>query len=145
MKYRLLKTAKAIFKSIKSTLKESVCYHCLKRHLPLVMLKHELLRNKKYHVGIFFILIDNFRLDQWRLMQEIIADLFIVEEDDTYYSILPTATSYARNSIFSGLTPLDMSKQHPDIWVNDEGDNEEGLNKNEEEFLKRQLKRKCLV
>ncbi len=113
------------------------------------LMSHNLMKTKVFpHIKpndpLFFILIDNFRLDQWRLMQEIIADLFIVEEDDTYYSILPTATSYARNSIFSGLTPLDMSKQHPDIWVNDEGDNEEGLNKNEEEFLKRQLKRNNL-
>jgi CheY-like chemotaxis protein len=90
---------------------------------------------------LYFILIDNFRLDQWKIMEELIADIFNVDQDETYFSILPTATSYARNAIFSGLSPLDMSKQHPDLWVNDEGDNEEGLNKNEEEFLRRQMKK----
>jgi CheY-like chemotaxis protein len=110
------------------------------------LLSHNLLRKKVFPLlednsPLFFILIDNFRLDQWKLMQELISDLFVIEEDDTYYSILPTATSYARNAIFSGLTPYDMAKQHPDLWVNDEGDNEEGLNKNEDEFLRRQLKK----
>lgn len=110
------------------------------------VMSHNLMKTKvfpliKPNEPLFFILIDNFRLDQWRILEEILSDIFVVEEDETYFSILPTATSYARNSIFSGLTPLDMSKQHPDLWVNDEGDNEEGLNKNEEEFLKRQLKK----
>jgi CheY-like chemotaxis protein len=90
---------------------------------------------------LFFILLDNFRLDQWKILEEIISDYFVVEDDDTYFSILPTATGYARNAIFSGLTPLDMSRQHPDLWINDEGDNEEGLNRNEEEFLRKQLKK----
>ncbi len=90
---------------------------------------------------LFFILIDNFRYDQWRVMESLIADFFITESEDTYYSILPTATSYARNAIFSGMTPLDMSKKHADIWVNDEGDNEDGLNKHEDEFLKRFLEK----
>ncbi len=110
------------------------------------LLSHNLMRKKVFPLlqensPLFFILIDNFRLDQWKVMQDLIADLFVVAEDDTYYSILPTATSYARNAIFSGLTPYDMARHHPDLWVNDEGDNEEGLNKNEEEFLRRQLKK----
>ena len=74
-------------------------------------------------------------------MEDIIGEFFTIEEDETYYSILPTATSYARNAIFSGMTPLEMSKQHADIWVNDEGDNEDGLNKHEDEYLRRQLKK----
>ena len=87
---------------------------------------------------LFFILVDNLRYDQWKVIEPIIADFFTVEEESSYYSILPTTTSFARNSIFSGLMPSEMEKQHPDIWVND--DNEEaGLNNHEDEFLKRQL------
>jgi CheY-like chemotaxis protein len=113
------------------------------------VMSHTLMKTKVFPLiepgnPLFFILIDNFRLDQWKLMEEILSDLFVVETDETYISILPTATSYARNAIFSGLTPLEMSKQHPDIWVNDEGDNEEGLNKHEEDFLRRQLKKNNL-
>lgn len=105
-----------------------------------------LLKNKVFPLletgkPTFFILIDNFRLDQWKLMEELIKDIFITEDDSTYFSILPTATSYARNAIFSGMSPLEMSKNHADIWVNDEGDNEDGLNKHEDEFLRRQLKK----
>ena len=96
------------------------------------VMSHNLLKTKVFpliHAGspLFFILIDNFRLDQWKIMEDIIGEYFTIESDETYFSILPTATSYARNSIFSGLTPLDMSKQHADIWVNDEGDNEDCL------------------
>lgn len=110
------------------------------------VLSHTLLKTKvfpKLQEGspLFFVLLDNFRWDQWKILEEIIGDYFVVEEDDSYFSILPTATGYARNAIFSGLTPLDMSRQHPDLWVTDEGDNEEGLNKNEEEFLRRHLKK----
>lgn len=113
------------------------------------VMSHNLLKSKvfpyiKGEGPLFFVLIDNFRLDQWKIFEEILNDFFVVEEDDAYFSIVPTATSYARNAIFSGLTPLDMSKQHPDLWINDEGDNEEGLNKNEEEFLRRNLKKSNL-
>lgn len=113
------------------------------------VMSHNLLKTKVFPLlkgndPLFFILIDNFRLDQWKLMEEIINDLFAVEADETYYSILPTSTSYARNAIFSGMTPYDMAKQTPDLWVTDEGDNEEGLNKNEEEYLKRQMKKNNL-
>ncbi len=108
------------------------------------VMSHNLMRKKvlpliQEDAPLFFILIDNFRYDQWRVMEEVISGTFITESEETYYSILPTATSYARNAIFSGMTPYDMSKFHPDLWVNDEGDNEDGLNKNEEEFLRRFL------
>ncbi|MGL4631710.1 MAG: response regulator, partial [Leadbetterella sp.] len=110
------------------------------------LFSHDILKKKVFPLAgggkpVFFVLLDNFRLDQWKLLEELIGDYFRVEQDETYFSILPTATSYARNAIFSGLTPLDMAKQHPDLWVYDEGDNEEGLNKSEDEFLRRQLKK----
>jgi hypothetical protein len=62
---------------------------------------------------LFFILIDNLRYDQFKIINPIISEYFRLEEEDTYYSILPTATQYARNAIFSGLMPLDMEKRYP--------------------------------
>ncbi len=88
---------------------------------------------------LFFILIDNLRYDQFRIINSIITEYFRLEEEDAYYSILPTATQYARNSIFSGLMPLDMEKRYPGMWQNDE--DEGGKNLYEGEFITDQLKR----
>ncbi|MGN6395974.1 MAG: PglZ domain-containing protein [Mucilaginibacter sp.] len=88
---------------------------------------------------VFFILIDNLRYDQFRIINTIITDYFRLEDEDTYYSILPTATQYARNAIFSGLMPLDMEKRYPEMWQNDE--DEGGKNLYEGEFLTDQIKR----
>lgn len=88
---------------------------------------------------VFFILIDNLRYDQFKLINSFIFDYFRIEEEDPYYSILPTATQYARNAIFSGLMPLDMEKRYPAMWQNDE--DEGGKNLFEEQFLADQLQR----
>ncbi len=88
---------------------------------------------------LFFILIDNLRYDQFRIINPILTEYFRLEEEDAYYSILPTATQYARNSIFSGLMPLDMEKRYPQMWQNDE--DEGGKNLFEGNFLTDQLKR----
>lgn len=88
---------------------------------------------------IFFFLIDNLRYDQWKVINEVITRYLRLEEEDSYFSILPTATQYARNAIFSGLTPVQMEKQHPDLWQNDE--DEGGKNLYEHEFLAHQIKR----
>ncbi len=87
---------------------------------------------------VYFILIDNFRLDQWRTIQPLLADQFTFEEE-LYTSILPTATQYARNSIFSGLMPLQIEKMFPDLWVDD--DSEEGKNLNESPLIGTQIER----
>ncbi|MFM6976927.1 MAG: response regulator [Sphingobacteriaceae bacterium] len=87
----------------------------------------------------FFILIDNLRYDQWRILNPIITDYFRLEEEDYYYSILPTATQYARNAIFSGLMPTEMEKRFPGKWANDE--DEGGKNLFEQDFLEDQIKR----
>ena len=87
---------------------------------------------------LFFILIDNFRLDQWLTVKEIVSAQFDSHEE-LYYSILPTATPYARNAIFSGLMPRRIAELYPDLWV-EEGD-EEGMNLHEEELINRQLHR----
>lgn len=87
----------------------------------------------------FFILIDNLRYDQWKIINSVITNYFRLDEEDSYYSILPTATQYARNSIFSGLLPLQMEKHFPGKWQNDE--DEGGKNLFEEQFLADQIKR----
>lgn len=87
---------------------------------------------------VFLIVIDNFRYDQWRVLSQEIGDMFDIEED-LYMSILPTATQYARNAIFSGLMPLQISKMFPDLWVDE--DEEEGKNLNEEPLIRTQIER----
>lgn len=87
---------------------------------------------------VFMIVIDNFRLDQWRVLAKEIGDMFDIEED-TYVSILPTATQYARNAIFSGLMPDKIAEMFPDLWVDE--DEEEGKNLNEKPLIQTQLDR----
>lgn len=64
---------------------------------------------------VFLIVIDNFRYDQWRMLAEDIGDQFDIDEQ-LYMSILPTATQYARNAIFSGLMPNKIAEMFPDLW-----------------------------
>ena len=87
----------------------------------------------------FFIVIDNLRLDQWKAIQPIFAESFRILEEDTFYSILPTATQYSRNAMLAGVMPLEIEKQFPLQWKND--DEEGGKNLYEEEFFKGQLRR----
>ncbi|MFD1140471.1 PglZ domain-containing protein [Larkinella insperata] len=107
------------------------------------IMSHQLMRKKVFPLleqnnPLFFVLIDNLRYDQWKVIEPIMSEYFTVEEESSYYSILPTTTAFARNAIFSGMLPSEMEKKHPDLWVND--DNEEaGLNNNEDQFLKRQI------
>ena len=69
---------------------------------------------------LFFVLIDNLRFDQWKAIQPIFSESFRMLEEDTFYSILPTATQYARNAIFSGMLPIDIEKKFPAEWKNDD-------------------------
>lgn len=87
---------------------------------------------------VFFVVIDNFRLDQWLIVRPLLADIFTFEER-LYCSILPTATQYARNSIFSGLMPVDIARMFPELWVDE--DEEEGKNLNESPLIETQFKR----
>lgn len=87
---------------------------------------------------VFLIVIDNFRYDQWRVLAQEIGDQFDIEED-MYISILPTATQYARNAIFSGLMPDKIAKMFPDLWVDE--DEEEGKNLNEGPLIQTQIDR----
>ena len=103
------------------------------------LLQFKVLPHVEKGIPTFFILLDNLRFDQWKAIQPIFAESFRILEEDTFYSILPTATQYCRNSIFSGLLPVDIEKQFPKEWKND--DEEGGKNLNEEVFLRAQLKR----
>ena len=87
---------------------------------------------------VFMIVIDNFRFDQWRVLSQEIGDMFDIDED-MYYSILPTATQYARNAIFSGLMPIQIATMFPELWVDE--DEEEGKNLNEGPLIQTQLER----
>ena len=87
---------------------------------------------------VFLIVIDNFRYDQWRTLAQDIGEMFNVDED-MYMSILPTATQYARNAIFSGLMPEQIESMFPDLWVDE--DEEEGKNINEEPLVRTQIER----
>ena len=87
---------------------------------------------------VFLVVLDNFRYDQWRMLSQEIGNQFDIDED-LYFSILPTATQYARNAIFSGLMPNKIEKMFPDLWVDE--DEEEGKNLNEEPLIQTQLDR----
>ena len=90
------------------------------------------------HEKVFFIVIDNFRYDQWRVLAQEIGDLFDIDEQ-LYLSILPTATQYARNAIFSGLMPNKIAQMFPELWVDE--DEEEGKNLNEGPLIQTQIDR----
>ncbi|MEK6451098.1 MULTISPECIES: PglZ domain-containing protein [Myroides] len=94
---------------------------------------------KKEDSKILFVVIDNLRYDQWRAFESVVTNHYKVESENSFFSILPTATQYSRNAIFSGLTPLQMSEQLPQYWKNDT--DEGGKNLFENEFLQAQLQR----
>ena len=107
------------------------------------LLSYELFKNRVFPLldggeRVFVILIDNFRLDQWKVVKPILSEYFTFDEE-LYFSILPTATQYARNAIFSGLMPDRIAKMFPDLWVDE--DEEEGKNLNEAPLIQTQLDR----
>ncbi len=85
------------------------------------------------------VVVDNLRYDQWKAFEPSVATYYKKVSEKPFCSILPTATQYARNAIFSGLMPSDMEKQHPDFWKNDT--DEGGKNMHENDFLKAQIQR----
>ncbi|WP_088341197.1 T9SS response regulator signal transducer PorX [Robiginitalea sediminis] len=85
------------------------------------------------------LVIDNLRYDQWFAFEDVLSPYYRKTSERSYYSILPTATQYARNAIFSGLMPLDMEKRHPEWWKNDT--DQGGKNLHEADFLKAQIGR----
>ncbi|MCG7502440.1 PglZ domain-containing protein [Tenacibaculum sp. Mcav3-52] len=103
------------------------------------LFKDYIVPNLSKSQGVLWVVIDNLRYDQYRVLEPFINNYFKKEEEHSYYSILPTATQYARNAIFSGLMPSEMEKRHPDYWKNDI--DEGGKNLFEANFLDEQIKR----
>jgi CheY-like chemotaxis protein len=102
------------------------------------LMSHTLLKKRivpliKQKEPVVLIVIDNFRLDQWEVIKQEIAPLFNLENDELYYSILPTATQFARNAMFSGLMPSNIARIRPELWLDD--DDEGSKNQFEEELL----------
>ncbi|MGE5432551.1 MAG: response regulator [Syntrophomonadaceae bacterium] len=91
--------------------------------------------------SVFFFVLDCLRMDQWFGMEKYLVDLFNIDRK-YYYSILPTATPYARNSLFSGLYPAEIEKYYPTLWQAGNDDDERSCNKYEKELLQLLLDRK---
>jgi len=108
------------------------------------LLSHNVFRERIFPLidnkrKVFVILVDNLRYDQWKTINPILNDYFIIEEDEMFCSILPTATQYARNAMFAGLMPKEIQELNPSLWLND--DEEGAKNMNEKELLVKQLAR----
>jgi DNA-binding response OmpR family regulator len=88
---------------------------------------------------IFFIVIDNLRLDQWKTIFPVLSEFYKIEKEDLYCSILPTVTQYARNSLFAGLMPLAIRTIYPNLWEG--GEEDEINNQFEEDLMRRQISR----
>ena len=125
---------KFISKNYISWLKEKAVSKPVMSH---TLIRDKVLPNIQKGTPAFFVLIDNLRFDQWRAIQPIFSESFRVVEEDSFYSILPTATHYARNAIFAGMLPIEIEKRFPQHWKNDD---EGGKNLSEEEFFRAQLK-----
>ncbi|QCE42828.1 response regulator [Psychroserpens sp. NJDZ02] len=108
------------------------------------ILSHTLFREKiapelSKEQPTLLVVVDNLRYDQWKAFEPFVSNHYKKQKEDAFYSILPTATQYARNAIFSGLMPSDMEKLHPEYWKNDT--DEGGKNLHEADFLNAQMKR----
>ena len=88
---------------------------------------------------VLMLVIDNLRFDQWKVIQPRLKEYFRVDVEDIFYSILPTATHYARNALFAGLMPSEIERMHPQLWLNEDDDG--GKNMHEEALMAAQLKR----
>lgn len=107
-------------------------------------MSHDLFKEKvapliKENKKVLFVVIDNLRYDQWKAFEPHLNTYYKKTIEETYYSILPTATQYARNAIFSGLMPNEMKTKHPNLWLDDT--DEGGKNMHEAKFLEHQLQR----
>lgn len=103
------------------------------------MLREKVLTKMDRSKPVFFLLLDNLRFDQWKVLEPLITDLFRVENEESFYSILPTSTQYSRNAIFAGMMPADIQKKYPDKWLNDF--EKGGKNMHEKFFFQEQVAR----
>lgn len=140
-----------ILESQKAEANGEFCKYVAKNYLDWVnnkkaapTMSNNLMKNKIFpHVGdgipTVMLLLDNLRFDQWKVIEPILTEGYRVEEEDFFFSILPAATQYSRNAIFSGLMPADIETRFPDKWLNDA--EEGGKNLYEDVFLADQVKR----
>lgn len=109
------------------------------------LMSHQVFKKKiaphiqENEASTYLILIDNLRLDQWKLLKPLIEEMFWIDNEESYLSILPTTTQYARNALLAGLMPGEIEKMHPKLWSNDE--DEGGKNLHENELIGLHLKR----
>jgi CheY-like chemotaxis protein len=102
------------------------------------VMSNDLLRSKVFpkmdsSAPTILLLLDNLRYDQWRMLEPIFNEFYRTEEEDYFYSILPTSTQYSRNAIFAGLMPSEIEQYYPTWWKND--NDEGGKNLHEHDFL----------
>jgi CheY-like chemotaxis protein len=86
-----------------------------------------------------FVVMDCLRLDQWMTIEPLLDEYFHIQRD-YYYSILPTATPYSRNAIFSGLFPSELARRYPELWKAGTRD-DSSRNRHEHQLLDDQLKK----
>lgn len=107
------------------------------------VMSHNLLRKKIFPLlddtPTVVFLLDNLRFDQWKVIKPHLQKSYRIQEEDYFFSILPTSTQYSRNSIFAGMLPGDIAKHYPEYWVNDFED--KGKNLKEKELMQSQIKR----
>ncbi len=101
--------------------------------------RHRVFNQLNESSPVLFVVIDNLRYDQWKILQPEISNLFQVEQEELYFSILPTSTQYARNAMFAGLMPSEIAKLYPEWWTYDE--EEGGKNQHEMDLLGKQIQR----
>ncbi len=103
------------------------------------VVEHAVVPHLKAGRKVTLIVLDCLRLDQWYALQAMLEPFFDVS-NDSYYSILPTATPYSRNAIFSGMYPDELFAKHPEYWTEDSKD-ERSKNRFERQLLELQLAR----
>lgn len=109
------------------------------------LMSHELLAKEVFPLlrkgseQVVLLVVDNLRFDQWREIQPLVEEFYVVEREEVYCAMLPTATQYARNALFAGMLPVEIKKKFPKLWV-EEGD-DESKNNYEEDFLADNLRR----
>lgn len=140
----ILETQKAEANNLFARFVEDNYTHWLADNGDSPLMTHHIFKEKVFPLiqkddTTFLIVIDNLRLDQWQLLKPQIEEYFWVDKEETYMSILPTTTQYARNALFAGLLPSEIQKLYPKLWLNDEDDG--GKNMHEEELIELQLKR----
>jgi len=106
------------------------------------ILSHRLYKEQirpQLHRKSLLLVIDNLRYDQWRKIAPSVDQYYQIKQEEAFFSILPTATAYSRNALFSGLTPLKMSELHPDLWKQEQ--DSDSKNNHEPDFFEAQLRR----